>query len=42
MNRSPAPQPEPEPQFPPLDSPLANEADLDQALNDWPRADEDR
>lgn len=30
-----------EPQTAPLDSPLANEDDLDRALNDWPRADED-
>jgi hypothetical protein len=30
---------EPEqPQTPPLDGPLANEDDLDRALNDWPPA----
>ncbi len=28
-------------QVPPLDGPIANETDLDQALNDWPRADDE-
>lgn len=28
-----------EPQSPPLDGPLANDTDLDRALNDWPPTD---
>jgi hypothetical protein len=28
-----------QPQSPPLDGPLANDADLDRELNDWPPAD---
>jgi hypothetical protein len=39
MNRSPDTPEQSEPQAPPLDGPLANEDDLDRALNDWPPAD---